>query len=165
MDELLDAPCAFCGYNGAGYWQAQTHPQECPWHAVGGGDERAAQLRDIVTNAHDELARLRTKLAEVERERDALKMQAEIWAQEARAQRTTVHDIYRLCTGGKGEPGDWNGAEPVRELVARADRLEAALRDAIECVEGWGAYAPEYFKNRWDLAGDMKRLRGALEGK
>lgn len=49
---------------------------------------------------------------------------------------------------------------------ARADRLEAALRDAIECVEYWGDgdYASEYFKNKCDFAGDIKRLRDALEG-
>jgi len=33
-----------------------------------------------------------------------------------------VHEIYQLCTGATGEPGDWHGAEPVRALVADAAR-------------------------------------------
>jgi hypothetical protein len=39
-DALLDAPCLFCGYNGAGYWQSGTHAKDCRWHSVGGFDDR-----------------------------------------------------------------------------------------------------------------------------
>jgi len=46
--KLLDAPCVFCGYNGPGYWQAGTHKPECPWHGVGGYDERAVMLRPVI---------------------------------------------------------------------------------------------------------------------
>lgn len=56
---------------------------------------------------------------------ETLKQQAEIWAQEARTQKATVHEIYQLCTGSTGEPGDWNGANPVREVIARAEKAEA----------------------------------------
>lgn len=72
-----------------------------------------------------ECERLRARIAELEVQRDALKQQAETWAQEARTQKSTVHEIYRLCTGGTGEPGDWHGAEPVRALIARIADLEA----------------------------------------
>ena len=61
---------------------------------------------------------------------ETLKQQAEIWAQEARTQKSTVHEIYQLCTGGKGEPGDWHGAEPVRAVIADRDRLRAAIEQA-----------------------------------
>lgn len=37
---ILDAPCRYCGYNGAGYWQRSTHHPGCPWHDVGGKDAR-----------------------------------------------------------------------------------------------------------------------------
>lgn len=47
-------------------------------------------------------------------------------------------------------------------IEAQRDRLAAALQDAIECVESWGAYASEYFQNKHDLAGDLARLRAAL---
>lgn len=70
---------------------------------------------------------LREEIARVTAERDALKQQAEIHAQEARTQRATVQEIYQLCTGATGEPGDWHGAEPVRALVAERD----ALRDFL----------------------------------
>ena len=48
--------------------------------------------------------------------------------------------------------------------AATIDRLTAGLRDAIECVESWAAYADDYFATKWDLAGDLARLRAALEG-
>lgn len=28
--ELLEPPCVFCGYNGPGYWQPDTHKPWCP---------------------------------------------------------------------------------------------------------------------------------------
>jgi hypothetical protein len=53
--------------------------------------------------------------------------QAQIWKQEARGANHTIGQIYQLCTGAKGEPGNWNGAEPVRALVAERDALRAEL--------------------------------------
>ena len=50
------------------------------------------------------------------------------------------------------------------ELRATIDRLTAGLRDAIECVESWAAYADDYFATKHDLAGDLARLRAALKG-
>ena len=41
---LLAAPCLWCGYNGEGYYQAGTHSQSCPWHTIGGCDERLDRL-------------------------------------------------------------------------------------------------------------------------
>lgn len=45
LETILDAPCVFCGYQKLGYWQAQTHAPECPWHAVGGKWSRIEALR------------------------------------------------------------------------------------------------------------------------
>jgi len=59
---------------------------------------------------------------------DTLRQEAQIHAQEARTQRATVLEIYQLVSDGKGEPGDWNGAEPVRKLL-RLLRAKAALAD------------------------------------
>ena len=39
----------------------------------------------------------------------------------------TVAECYQICTDATGEPGDWNGAEPVRALKAQ---LAEARRDA-----------------------------------
>lgn len=51
--------------------------------------------------------------------------QAQIWKGEARCANHTIGQIYQLCTGAKGEP--WNGADPVKALVAERD----ALRDRV----------------------------------
>lgn len=51
----------------------------------------------------------------------------------------------------------------------RADRAEAenarlreALLDARDMVQSWGAYASDYFKDKWDFAGDIAKLNAAL---
>ena len=54
-----------------------------------------------------------------------------------------------------------DGAIAARD--AEIARLREALEDAIESIEGWGAYASEYFKDKHDLAGDLARARAALE--
>ena len=41
---ILDGPCVFCGYKGAGYWQIGTHGKDCPFHAVGGDSSRADHI-------------------------------------------------------------------------------------------------------------------------
>jgi hypothetical protein len=76
----------------------------------------------------DLLKAARAEHASLVAEREKLLQEARIHAQEARTQRATVHEIYQLCSGGKGEPGDWDGAEPVRALVAERDALKAENR-------------------------------------
>lgn len=44
LSDLLEAPCCFCKYNGPGYFQKYTHEKDCPWHDVGGMDEREKEL-------------------------------------------------------------------------------------------------------------------------
>lgn len=47
MDEQeprLEAPCKWCGYNGANYWQRGSHLETCPWHEIGGDDMRRLLL-------------------------------------------------------------------------------------------------------------------------
>ena len=60
-----------------------------------------------------------------------LKLEAQGHAQEARTANATIAEIYQVCTGSTGEPGNWNGAEPVRQLAeSRAELLEA-LQNAV----------------------------------
>lgn len=66
-----------------------------------------------------------TAIEELQAENASLLQQAQIWKQEAMAQRATVHEAYRVCTGNTGEPGDWNGAEPIRKLAAERDALQS----------------------------------------
>ncbi len=51
LNSLLDAPCLLCGYDGAGYWEAGTRHEKCPWHAVKGRDERMGKLPGMVEEA------------------------------------------------------------------------------------------------------------------
>ena len=41
---LLRAPCAWCLYDGPGYFQPGTHAEGCPWRNVGGESARMAAL-------------------------------------------------------------------------------------------------------------------------
>lgn len=60
-------------------------------------------------------------------ERDNLRMQAESWAMEARAHKSSLHEAYQHITGATGEPGNWNGARPIVEAFDAANiRAEAA---------------------------------------
>jgi len=61
---------------------------------------------------------------------ERLKQEAQIHAQEARTANNTIAEIYRLCTGATGEPGNWNGAEPVRQTLA-SNAAEYEAKDAL----------------------------------
>lgn len=69
---------------------------------------------------------------------DRLQLEARCHAQEARTANATIAEIYRLVSGGTGEPGNWNGTEPVRrkleELQAECERLrkDAETEQAIQ---------------------------------
>lgn len=52
-------------------------------------------------------------------------------------------------------------ARKYAEAKVEIERLRAALLDALEDVEHWGAYASEYFQEKWNLAGDIARIREA----
>ncbi len=60
-----------------------------------------------------------------------LRLQAQTHAIEARGANATINEIYQIISGGKGEPGNWRGAKPVREYVEAAKgeilRLETEL--------------------------------------
>lgn len=51
--------------------------------------------------------------------------------------------------------------ERYAELLAENQRLKALLLEAAGDIEGWGAYAGEYFQEKHGLADDVKRYREA----
>lgn len=77
---------------------------------------------------------------------DGLKLEAQMHAQEARTANSTVYEIYQVVSGSTGEPGNWHGAEPVKEafesLKAKVTELEnitkgvdwATWHDALEIL-------------------------------
>jgi hypothetical protein len=48
-----------------------------------------------------------------------------------------------------------------RELHTELERLRGALIEAADAIESWGAYAGEYFQQKWDLQGDVTAARNA----
>lgn len=74
------------------------------------------------------LASLASKDAEIERLKtltETLKMQASCHAMEARGANATIHESYQAVTGATGEPGNWNGARPIKDaLVTERARTE-----------------------------------------
>jgi hypothetical protein len=48
INPVEQMPCIFCGYRGAGYWQRGTHHEDCPWHMIGGKQERLAKLPQLL---------------------------------------------------------------------------------------------------------------------
>ena len=64
---------------------------------------------------------------------DRLKLEAQCHSGEARAANHTIAEAYQAVTGGKGEPGRWNGAEPIRTEIGQ---LRVLLARCLKSVEG-----------------------------
>jgi hypothetical protein len=94
-------------------------------HTCANGDPGA-----IPVYAAREIERLTARVAELQDINAKLVLEARIHSTESDTQKSTVHEIYQDCTGAIGEPGDWNGAEPVRKAIK--DAREKALREAAE---------------------------------
>lgn len=50
----------------------------------------------------------------------------------------------------------------VLELIRQRSELLAALKEARELVEDWGAYAPAYMQEKHGLEGDLSRLDAVI---
>jgi hypothetical protein len=46
----------------------------------------------------------------------------------------------------------------IATLTAEVERLRSLLAEAHEAVSNWGAYADEYFKEKWNLQGDIDKF-------
>lgn len=49
------------------------------------------------------------------------------------------------------------------EMLAENDRLRAMLAEAADCISSCGSYASEYFQEKHDLQGDIKRFTEAAK--
>ena len=81
------------------------------------------------------LAASEALVRKMETEREHLRMQAIEHAQEMRTQRAIVRDIYQAVSGATGEPGNWNGAEPVKQLVRQLATLTEAVMDYCDSLD------------------------------
>jgi hypothetical protein len=53
--------------------------------------------------------------------------------------------------------GERSAASPSQSTGSAEAELLAALKEARSDIDSWAAYASEYFKDKWDLAGDLAR--------
>lgn len=120
-----------------------------------------SDLRQLISERDQLLA----QLAQAEARADACQQQAEIWKQEARTQTATVNEVYQLLTGGTGEPGNWNGARPVRSAALR---LQA---EAVEKITNWSPDGESASGNDlvamdhiWDYAQRLRDQADEIEG-
>lgn len=94
---------------------------------------------------------------------ERLRIEAQSHASEARTANATIHEIYQVLSGGKGEPGNWHGAEPARRYVdashARITELEVAVEQAFR--DGL-AYGSSVENADPDIAWGHSRARAAL---
>lgn len=133
-----------------GYWT--------PWHVA------TAEIDDM----RAERDRLRTQLAEVIARAERAEANAANWEEQAndrvsdwdevRAERDALK--LRLAAAE-----DMNAAcnADFSRLRAERDALRAALSEAIVMVKHWGGYAPNYYQQKWDLEGDLDKLRAAID--
>jgi hypothetical protein len=49
----------------------------------------------------------------------------------------------------------------IHELADEIERLRTELMQAATSLSMWGSYATEHHQKRWDLAGDIARIRAA----
>lgn len=139
---------------------------------IGRGRDHLHQrvARAILTSEVKRTALLseRTALLEraerAERESAHLRLQAQSWACEAKTANATINEGYQAITGATGEPGNWNGAEPVKALIARAQAAETKLATLTEALRLWDASVVlriENGKRSWKWSG--ARLQAAFE--
>ncbi|NSX90088.1 hypothetical protein [Agrobacterium tumefaciens] len=127
-------------------------------------------------SAHDTLPMIRQAQAALEtlqRENEELRnltadlrLQAQTHAIEARGANATINEIYQIISGGKGEPGNWNGAEPVRKFVAQMQAALLPFSKAAE-IKLCGEWHDDERFAQTDVGfhltfGDLRRARTAL---
>jgi len=86
----------------------------------------------------------KARIAELTDLCDRLKQEAQIRAQEARTANATIAEIYQIVTGKTGEPGNWNGAEPVRRRIAELEQDKARLDSGCIMTNERDEFGHEY---------------------
>jgi len=71
-----------------------------------------------------------------------------------------LHEAWRIG-GENGARADSLAAEK-EELAGQVAMLRDELQSARDSIEDWGAYAMEYFQNKWNLKGDIAKADAAL---
>ncbi|MGB1951678.1 MAG: hypothetical protein ACPHQ9_12975 [Marinobacter sp.] len=109
---------------------------------------RISELEHLLEFAQKEIDELRARA-------DACQQEAKIWKQEARTQSAIVAEIYQELTGKTGEPGDWNGARPLKPAILRK---QAEAVEAFGARVAEGAIEDENFEDGDFAAGDVQTM-------
>lgn len=80
-----------------------------------------------------------------------------------------IDDVIKAWDTQADEYNQWDALDAdervnftLQQANNEIDLLRAELENARELVIEWGAYASEYFQEKYDLAGDIARLDAAL---
>ncbi len=105
------------------------------------------------------------KSAEVEKWKDELRVERN-WSGQQRERIAELEaEVERLRDHGKKLQSLVDaGLDLCERKDKRIAELEAALREAKEMVESWGAYASPYFQAKHDLVGDIATIDKVLGG-
>jgi len=124
----------------------------------------AARAQNHVFISERNAAEARATAAEAER--DALRLQAECWAMEAKAHKSSLHEAYQTVTGATGEPGNWNGARPIVEAItalrSRAEALQAQSEAMRMALESAGALLDSFEHADDEFISVRQQVRSAL---
>jgi hypothetical protein len=58
-----------------------------------------------------------------------------------------------------------DAADEIEDLRAEIDLLRGVLKEAIEEIEFWSAYASDYFKDKYEYTRRLELIRDVLEEK
>jgi len=94
---------------------------------ISGLNNNARDFDGHIMRAYNLISRLANDLDAVRDMNERLTREAQMHAQEARTANATIAEMYQLISNATGEPGNWNGAKPLREYIERmnVEREEA----------------------------------------
>jgi len=79
-------------------------------------------------------------------------------------------DIALAMDGGEWKDGKWYSKfhrdawiKAVKPYADEIERLREKYEEAIDDIEEWGAYASEYFQEKWKLKECIEQHRAALK--
>ena len=79
-------------------------------------------------------------------------------------------DIALAMNGGEWKDGKWYSKghreawiKAVKPYADEIERLREKYEEAIDDIEEWGAYASEYFQEKWKLKECIEQHRAALK--
>jgi len=123
----------------------------------------------LMCEMRDENIALRARAERAEAERDAAKELAESRWVELEA----LLGEWNLCVKLSGSPTHGGLAGHVGRLRTQAAQTDAAqstiaelrgaLTEAIESIEDWSGYASPYFRDKYDVEGQIASLRSVLK--